>query len=175
MEASWSADGTSSALQDLQFTWGEGPSVDAARHGGLMLVPDLGAVPVLRWPAFASAADDIGVRALFAFPLRLGAIGLGALEVYRTEPGPLTATQLGDALVLADTVTALLLRLPLDTTPVVLRAAVHQATGMIAVQLDTGLSDALVRLRAHAFASGRPINQVAADVVAGRLDFTDQR
>jgi len=60
-ETSWSADGTSSALQDLQFTLGEGPSVDVARLDALMLVPDLGATPALRWPAFASAAGDIGV------------------------------------------------------------------------------------------------------------------
>lgn len=174
-ETAWSADGVSSALQDLQFTLGEGPSVDVARRGDLMLVPDLGVLPALRWAAFAGAAGDIGVRALFAFPLRMGAINLGVLEVYRTEPGPLRAIQLRDALALADTVTASLLRLSQDTESVVLRAAVHQATGMIAVQLGTGLNEALVRLRAYAFGTGLAINQVAADVVAGRLDFTDQR
>ncbi|MEO3754984.1 ANTAR domain-containing protein [Streptomyces sp. B6B3] len=173
-ETIWSGDTTSLALQDLGFTLGEGPSVDAARRGVLVLAPEVGTSPA-RWPVFAIAAHDLGVRALFAFPLRMGAIGLGVLEVYRDAPGPLGAVELIDGLVLADAVTARLLRLSADAGAVDLRAAVHQATGMIAVQLETGLAEALARLRAHAFGSGRPINDVAADVVAGRLNFTEHR
>jgi GAF domain-containing protein len=174
IETAWSADATSVTLQDLQFTLGEGPSIDAARLGALTLVPDLDAPPALRWPMFSAAAAATGVRALFAFPLRIGAIGLGTMEVYRVEPGRLKADVLADALGLADAVTNLLLRLPLDTESFLPRAAVHQATGMVAVQLRMGLADALVRLRAHAFGSNRSINDVAADVVARRLDFTGQ-
>ncbi len=47
-----------------------------------------------------------------------------------------------------------------------LRGQVHQASGMISEQLGIGIADALVRLRAHAYAEGRPVNVVAADVVA---------
>ena len=109
---------------------------------------------------------------MFAFPLRIGAIRLGAMEIYRVEPGPLVPGGIADALGLAEAVTALMLRVPLGAGAFVLRAAVHQATGMVAVQLGTTLAEALVRLRAYSFGIDRSINDVASDVVARRLDFT---
>jgi hypothetical protein len=48
---------------------------------------------------------------------------------------------------------------------------VHQASGMIAVQLGVGVGEALVRLRAYAFANDRRLTEVAADVVGRRLRF----
>lgn len=172
-ESIWSNGATNTALSNLQLTLGEGPSVDAARYGVLVLEPDLVDVPIARWPAFAGAAVELGVGAVFAFPLRIGAIGLGVLELYRDSPGTMSNGQISDVLVLADTLTSRLLRLSLDGEFVVLRTAVHQATGMVAVQLGISLDEALVRLRGHAFGSNRPIGEVAADVVAQRLDFTD--
>ncbi|MCH6160223.1 GAF and ANTAR domain-containing protein [Streptomyces marispadix] len=172
-ESFWSAGATDKALQDLQLTLGEGPSVDAARHGVLVLEPDLAETPDARWPAFAGAAAELGVCALFAFPLRIGAIGLGVLLLHRDSPGSMSNTQIRDALVLTDALTSRLLRLFVDGEFVVLRNTVHQATGMLAVQLGISLDEALVRLRGHAFGSNRPIDEVAADVVAHRLDLTD--
>jgi hypothetical protein len=128
---------------------------------------------------------DLGVRAAFAFPLRLGAISVGVLTAHRAEPGPLTDDQLADALILADAVMLFLLHrqntaLPSSSAPPqsvqagweqpeTYRAEVHQATGMVSVQLGVPLAEALVRLRAHAYGNGRPISEVAADVVARRL------
>jgi hypothetical protein len=172
-ESVWSAGPTDSALQELQLTLGEGPSVDAARHGVLVLEPDLAATPDDRWPAFAGAAGELGVRALFAFPLRIGAIGLGVLLLHRDSPGSMLRGQTRDALVLADALTSLLLRLFADGEFIVLRTAVHQATGMIAAQKGISLDEALLRLRGYAFGSNRPIDEVAADVVAHRLDLTE--
>ena len=57
--------------------------------------------------------------------------------------------------------------------PATYRAEVHQASGMISVQLNVSLAEALVRLRAHAYAQERPIAEVAADVVARRLRFEE--
>jgi hypothetical protein len=85
----------------------------------------------------------------------------------------MSSGQISDVLVLCDRLTSLLLRLSLDGEFVVLRTKVHQATGMIAARLGIGLDEALVRLRGHAFGSNRAIDDVAADVVAMRLDFTD--
>lgn len=170
----WPCDSTSTALEDLQFTLGEGPSVDISDHGVPVLTPDLGAPPTRRWPAFTRAAGHLGVRALFAFPLRIGVIGLGALELYRDRPGTLSTTELNDALVLAEAVTALLLQLPTDTESIHLRATVHQASGMVAVQLGATLAEALVRLRARALGTDRPLDAVASDVVARRLDFQEE-
>ena len=172
IETVWSADSTSASLQDLQFTLGEGPSIDATRLGAMTVAPDLTAAQAHRWPAFSAAAAENGVRAVFAFPLRIGAISLGAMEIYRDEPGPLLPGGIADALSLAEAVTAQILRVPLGAGSFVLRAAVHQATGMVAVQLGTSLAEALVRLRAYSFGIDRSINDVASDVVARRLDFT---
>ncbi|MCP2254791.1 GAF domain-containing protein [Prauserella aidingensis] len=167
-------------LEELQVTLGEGPGLAAFTFGSPMLVPDL-ATSTARWPGFATAARERGVAAVFAFPLHTGTIQLGVLELHRAETGPLTTEDLANVLVFADLGLQLLLdsssgvdrRLgyrPADE-PARGRDAVHQATGMIAVQLGVGVAEALARLRAHAFTSETPLNEVAADVVARRLRF----
>jgi len=98
-------DDVSARIEDLQFTLGEGPCVDAAEFGAPVMVPDLRTpedIVVDRWPAFIEGAEAAGVRAVFAFPLRIGAINLGVLDVYRSEPGPLYDGQLRAALLAAD-------------------------------------------------------------------------
>jgi hypothetical protein len=166
------------AVDELQFSLGEGPCIDADTQGGPVLEPELVGTEA-QWPAWAPAAMVEGVRAVFAFPLRVGAARLGALSAYRATPGELTPIQLGDALVLANVATHLLLDLEAETSPravpgrlaeaVEERAVVHQATGMIAVQLDVRVTEALSALRAHAWAHSRSLNAVATDVVARRL------
>ena len=184
----WGRDKTSTALQDAQFTLGQGPGLEAVAAGVPVLVPDLAAA-ASRWPGFVPAAEDLGVHAVFAFPLRIGAISVGVLTAHRAIRGPLADGQLADALALADAVTVLLLyRAPADPDRAeaepsapqpdraqqeTYRPEVHQATGMISVQLDVSLAEALVRLRAHAYGNDRPIAEVAADVVARRLRFED--
>jgi len=177
-----SASGELSArLEGLLFTTGEGPGEDDFRFGSPMLVPDLEAVEE-RWPGFVPAALEAGARAVFAFPLQTGAIRAGMLSLYRVLPGPLMPQQLADALVFADIALQLLLDSaagiagrsgyrPLDGMSDS-RAEVYQATGMISVQLGTGLEEAFVRLRAHAFAAGTPLDDVADHVVTRRLRFT---
>jgi len=92
-------------IEDLQLTLGEGPCVDAIGGGGPVLVPDLDDRRHLapeRWPAFLAAVAAAGVRAVFAFPLRIGVISLGAMDLYRRSSGPLGAPQLGAALLAAE-------------------------------------------------------------------------
>jgi GAF domain len=182
----WGLDKTSTALEDAQFTLGQGPGLAAVAAGAPVLVPDL-AQAASRWPGFVPAAEDLGVHAIFAFPLRIGAISMGVLTAHRATPGPLADGQLADALALADAVAVLLLHsappgpgrteagqgAPQAAQPTTFRPEVHQATGMISVQLDVPLAEALVRLRAHAYGNDRPIAEVAADVVARRLRFED--
>ena len=184
----WGRDKTSTALQDAQFTLGQGPGLEAVAAGAPVLVPDL-ADAASRWPGFVPAAEDLGVHAIFAFPLRIGAISVGVLTAHRAIPGPLPDGQLTDALALADAVTVLLLyrappgpgRIEAEPSaprpdwaqPTTYRPEVHQATGMISVQLEVSLAEALVRLRAHAYGNDRPIAEVADDVVARRLRFQD--
>jgi hypothetical protein len=166
-------------LEELQFTLGEGPCIDAFSQGRPVSQPELAATGPRRWPGFGPAALDAGVRAVWAFPLQLGGIRLGVLDLYRETAGMLDVDQTAEALAFADAATLLLLYLqeqapPGGLHPVFdgawsLRAEVHQATGMISVQAGVGLSAALLLLRAHAFGNGRPIGQVAADVVNRRL------
>jgi hypothetical protein len=173
-------DERSARLEELLFTTGEGPGAEDFMFGSPMLIPDLELVTE-RWPGFVPAAVAAGARALLAFPLQAGAIRVGVLSLYRERPGPLTPQQLADALVFGDIALQLLLDSasgisglagyqPLDGLSFS-RAEVYQATGMISVQLGVSLEEALVRLRAHAFAVDTPLDNVAGDVVRRLLRF----
>jgi GAF domain-containing protein len=172
-------------LEELQFALGEGPCVEASLDGRPVLEPDLVEVGSPRWPKFAEAATAAGVHAVFAFPLRVGAIRVGVLDLYRDTPGRLTGPDVAEALAFADAATEVVLHLQdhamYDNEPAALigsidsRAVVHQATGMIAVQMAGSLAEALLRLRAHAYASGRAVSAVAADVVDRRLRFDNDQ
>jgi GAF domain/ANTAR domain len=163
-------------LEDLQFTLGEGPGVDAHASGRAVFEPRLDDPVATRWSMFAPAAVGAGMLAAFGFPLRIGAVRLGALDLYHERPGSLTGDQVTDAAALAGVITQTLLAFQASASPGAvpreidyvenLRAQVHQASGMLSEQLDIDILDALVRLRAHAYAEGRPVNDVAADVVA---------
>ena len=180
-ETVYASNPTASELEELTLTLGEGPGVDAVT-GGPVLAGDLtSAECAARWPAFAPAAVDAGATAVFALPLHVGGIRLGVMDLYRAKSGPLHHDELADALLLADTACALLLDAVLDEhSPPRGREPelagphhpeVHQATGMLIVQLGVSAAVALVRLRAYAYSHERRLRDVAADVVARRLRF----
>jgi hypothetical protein len=169
--------------EELQFALGEGPCVEASRSGRPVLQPDVEAAGSARWPQYGAAVLDAGVRAVFAFPLRVGAIRVGVLDLYRDTPGLLTTREVADALAFADAATVVVLHLQehdgRDGThsalggPIDSQAEIHQATGMISIQLGVSLAEALLRLRAHAYAAERTVSTVAADVVSRRMSFDD--
>jgi hypothetical protein len=169
--------GTESAvIEELQFMLGEGPCLDAYESRQPVLVPDL-EVTHTNWPGYAPAAREHGVRGVFAFPLQVGRARLGALDVYRAEAGELSPRAMTRALAFAD----LAMESFLDAQPrdalvseepersTGLRYEIYQAQGMLMVQLGITLEDALARLRAYAFASGRSLAEVADDVLNRRL------
>jgi GAF domain-containing protein len=169
-------------LEELQFLLGEGPCLDAFASRRPVLVPDLSDGATGRWPGYAPALHDRGVRAVFAFPLQIGAARLGALDIFRDEVGSLTDDQFRDALTFADIAVTTLLdgqarAAPgtaadgLDDEVVGQRAELFQAQGMVAVQLGVSLADALARLRAYAYAEDKALGDVARDVVARRVSF----
>jgi GAF domain-containing protein len=98
---------------ELQTVLAEGPAFLSMRQSWPVLVPDL-TTPrsTERWPLFAPAAADIGVAAVFAFPLTLAARSLGTLEVHRDSCGALLPDEIADVVRLADAATALLLDQP---------------------------------------------------------------
>lgn len=177
-------DSVSTIIEQLQYDLGEGPCVDAYDHERPVLEPDLADPVVRRWPAFTGPALAAGARAVFGFPLQVGGIRLGALNLYTDAPGPLTDRQHRDALLLAGIVAQTLLLLQAGAPPGTVaseleasadfRYVVHQATGMVAAQLDVSVSDSLVRLRAYAYGNGRALTDVARDVVERRLRFDDE-
>jgi hypothetical protein len=173
----------SAALERLQFEVGEGPCVDAYQAQRPVLEPDLKRA-IARWPAFAPPAVDAGALAVFAFPLQVGAAHLGALQLHGQRPGGLSDEQHADALVMADVAAQALLVIQANAPTGRLaqeleaggnfRYVVHQASGMVAAQLEVGVATALVRLRAYAFGNDQALEAVAASVVARSLRFDDR-
>jgi hypothetical protein len=171
-------DEVSARIEDLQFTLGEGACVEAVKGGLPVMVNDLhepGDVAVERWPAFLEGVAAAGVRAVFALPLRVG-----ALDLYRDLPGKLTTGQLSAALTAADAAAVALLQLgtsyanPFADDPdgrITYQMQVHQASGMVKIQAGVTIDEAFLMLRAHAFATSRPVADVAKDVIERRLRF----
>jgi hypothetical protein len=134
-----------------------------------------------RWAAFGPEAVATGAAAVFALPLQVGAARFGALSLYRDRTGPLGEGLLTDALAMADVACEITLRLQAQVPPgslhqvleqlVAKRTVLYQATGMIVVQLDVCLEEAIAALRARAYAAGRPVEEVATEVVARRVRF----
>lgn len=174
-----SSDAVSALIEDLQYTLGEGPCVDAYEQDSPVYEPDLGADGAGRWATFTPPAVAAGARAVFGFPLQVGTVRLGAMNLYRDRPGPLSDAQHGDALILAGVAARSVLAMQAKAPPGAigaeleegadLRFVVHQASGMVAAQLEVSVAEALIRLRAHAFADDRRLLDVATDVVARRL------
>ena len=178
-----SSNAVSNLIEELQFTLGEGPCVDAHRENRPVFEPDLARSGARRWLAFTPAAVTAGAQAVFGFPLQVGGVGLGALNLYRDEPGPMTDDQCADSLVLADVAAHAVLALQTHASPGALgteleeganfRFVVHQASGMVAVQLGVSVSEALIRLRAYAFGHDRLVADVAAEIVARKIRLDD--
>jgi GAF domain-containing protein len=172
----------SQELEELQFTLGEGPSVDAIHRDEPVLVADLSIAQCLRrWPMFAPAATERKIRGMLAIPVRVGAARLGVLDLYWLTAGPLSLEKLAIALAYADALLLLALNDRGGVAPDLesfgagglaeWRTEVHQATGMVSVQLGVDVTEALIRLRAHAYLHDQRLADVAADVVARRLRF----
>jgi hypothetical protein len=180
-------DEISERIAELQLTLGEGPCRDAQEISGPVLTSDLATrEPAHDWPVFTPEAIRAGAAAIFAFPLRIGALGpaAGVLGLYRAVSGSMSRSAIGDALILADLTTVLLLnsqdqarreRLPEEAiwgqSAELARhqAEIDQATGMLTEQLGVGVNDAFARLRSFAYAQDRRLSDVARDIVARRL------
>lgn len=165
-------------VEELQFELGEGPCIDAFARGRAVLVPDLGAAAATTWPAYAPAAHFLGVRAVFAFPLAVGAARLGALDVYRDHAGALTAQTMVSAMTFAEVAMEGLLTDAGAGKPGAPdlfddidgnRFEVYQAQGMLMAQLGVGAEQALIRLRAYAYAHEQPAVDVARDIIARKI------
>lgn len=167
-------------FEDMQFTLGVGPGFEAHTTGRAVVVDDLDSI-VGRWPEVVTEARRMAIGGVSVFPVEVGAIKLGVVSLYRSAQDSRDGELTTQGLQVADLVGRLALGLQLEAVGeslswalrdgLVHRAVVHQATGMAAVQLGSSVEDAFVRLRARAFADGRPVVEVAQDVVERRLRF----
>lgn len=174
-------DPVSSLIEELQFDLGEGPAIDAHSLGQPALEPDLADPETPRWLAFTEPALAAGVRAVYGFPMRIGAVQLGALSLFRDHAGPLTDDEYADAVAVANLAAETVLLLQAGAPPGMIAAeldtgvdfhyAVHRASGMVAAQLGISVGQALLRLQAHAFADGRPLSEIAQLVETRELTF----
>ena len=174
-----SSNAVSAAIEDLQYMLGEGPCMDAYTNGRVVAVPDLSDPTMTAWPAFRPQAVQAGARAMFGFPVGVGAVRLGALNLYRDRTGPLSDEQHADALVMADVAAWWVLDLQADAPMDALAAAleigadfhfaVQNAAGIVSVQLGISVTESLIRLRAYAFSRDRPLGDVAREVIEHRL------
>lgn len=172
-------------IEELQFVLGEGPCWEAFASRRPVLVPDLDGVSPSRWPMYIPLVQDSGIRAVFSFPLQMGAARLGVLDVFRKRAGSLTDDQLADALAFAEVTMTTLLDQHQEAAMKGFddglagtgehRAELFQAQGMVMVQLGVPIGEAMARLRAYAFVHGRRLDEVARDVVARRLKFDRDR
>ena len=176
-----SSDAVAARIDELQFDLGEGPQWATLKTGVPTLVPDVSRGSHDSWPVFAASIGSLHVGALFSFPLLMGAVTVGTVGLYRRTAGALSPQQIEIAVTLASALTDVAVRHAIAgadnegagesmVTPA-MRREVHQATGMILVQLDTTATIAYSRLQAHAFANGRTVQDVARDVVSRHLSF----
>jgi hypothetical protein len=192
-ELVYATDEVAQRLDELQYTIGEGPCLDAYLDDHPQSYPELdtvGAAP--RWPTFAADAAQLGVHAVFAFPVHDGERPLGVLELYRRAPGVLTDFQHGLASFCASAIASRLQAnweslvsmtgspdaavdvavnsAVMDDPPDAFsRLQVHIAAGVVAEQLGISADVGVDRLRAHAYASGQSLSSVAADIIGRRL------
>lgn len=181
-----SSDGLSRQLDEFQFTFGEGPCMDAMRDGCPVFADDLANAAETRWPAFAGSVLGLGIGALFALPINLANANVGVLDLYRRTSGALIGRSLAGGLMAADLAALPLLEMisseteqptfgqdepAWDQLSSLARVEVYQATGMVMVQLGVGPAEALARLRAHAFAEGLTASRVAWSIVERELSL----
>jgi hypothetical protein len=182
------SDDVNRRIEELQFTLGEGPCVEAFTTRRPVLVTNLATASTPLWPVFAEEMIGQPVGAIYAFPLRTATACVGAMEFYRRHPGELSAADLTIALRVVSVATALLLnhgsqaddaaetddvagawwgRLTED------RRQVHQATGMLVGAFDIPADQAIALLRGYAFSTGRRIDEVARALTTGQLRPAD--
>jgi hypothetical protein len=177
------SDDRAARFDELQLDFGVGPCWDALALRRPIVESDLSEPGTSRWPWLTEALRDSGVRSLYAFPLTVGSLGVGAVDLYATVPSALSPAMIARASMFASVAAGYVLRRTMRRLSVphgegdgegrYSRRETHQATGMVIAQLRIPAEDALALLQAHAYADGRSVREVAADVVARTLTFGD--
>ncbi|MGC5172262.1 GAF and ANTAR domain-containing protein [Microbacterium sp. DT81.1] len=174
------SNGQAARLDELQFDLGEGPCWDAMRSAQAVLAPDIRESGRGRWPALSKSLESEDISSVFAFPLAVGPLRFGAIDLYTAAPFRLSGTQTQQAGAMATVVGRHVLRRALasigdgydDVGNAFSRRLIHQASGMVLAQLDVSADDARLVIQGQAFSAGRSMMDVAQDILDGRLRFT---
>jgi GAF domain-containing protein len=174
------SDAQAARVDELQFDLGEGPCWDVVATGEPVLEPDIQRHPRSVWPAFSEGIRHEPVGALFAFPLTVGTLRLGALDLYRSKPSALSTEHTRQASALAEALGRYVLRramrasgdADLGTASAHSRPIVHQATGFVIAQLGRSAEDAQLLIQGQSLAHNRPVADIADDIVSRRLRFS---
>lgn len=182
-----SADQRSFRLDEVQFSLGEGPSREAYTSRRPVLIAHLDSPEGRAWPMFSQAAAQAGVCGVLSFPLQVGVTAFGVLTIYTAGTESLTSHLVRTSLAFADLATDILLSeeggapgRPLHAgveSVLDYRAEIYQAQGAVSVDLGVSLSEAMARMRAHAFSHHQTVAELATLIMAGeiRLDGTEGR
>lgn len=173
------------SLEDLQYTIGQGPCRDAYFTGKPVHAPRLDGEAWGRWPSFVDLARVSDIGAVFAYPLAVNGAKVGVLTLYQHDEGELTSEQDHDSVELSEVLAETLLSLQDDAPAGTLapgiadsvqyRAEIYQAAGMTSIQLSIPVAEALVRIRAYAFANDQPMAEVAGLIVMRELRIPNDR
>jgi GAF domain-containing protein len=179
-----SSDAASAEAERLQFTVGEGPCLAAHAEGRPVLADE--ATIRHRWPVFYDClAGATPIRATLSLPLADDLRGIGALDLYLVPPHDLGALSLADAVAVTREVVAAFGIVNrrgagqadgpawLDAPAAGRRSIVWQAIGMVNAALRMSSPDARAVLRAHAYATGATVDDLAARVVDRQLPMTE--
>jgi hypothetical protein len=177
------SDDRAARADELQIDFGEGPGWQSLALREPVIEPDLEHSTNTTWPLALDALQQAGLGAVFAFPLVVAGINVGALDLYSELPIVLTDQQISDTTMLSMILARQVFHKAVHAGEreaggggpaegAYSRREIHQATGMVLAQLHITPNDALLVLRGHAFASGRTVLDVAVDVVNRSLDFS---
>ncbi|WIB42705.1 GAF and ANTAR domain-containing protein [Curtobacterium sp. MCLR17_058] len=176
------SDPSAAAADEEQVTLGEGPGWSALRHRSAVTVYDLATATAEEWPTALTMLRQTDWSGLLSFPLFVGSLDIGAVTLYMSGAGPFSSAQMSDATCLAGHTAQRILAgavrdMAAGSTPAVSSVMqpsgrrIHQATGMVSAQFGVAVEDALLVIRARAFADDQPLPTLAEAILERRLDL----
>jgi len=178
LETVCASDDVAAELERTQLDLGVGPCWQAKASRAPVLAHDLRLESDLSWPTLLTVAESYGVRSAYAFPMAVGAIDVGVVDLYATTTRALDAGEVENAWAMADVAAVRVVDQVLSElgspprTEGSPRRSLHQATGMVMAQLGVPSDDAMVVIRAHAFATGTSIPDVVEAIIRRDIDFS---
>jgi GAF domain-containing protein len=165
---------TANLLELFQIQHEQGPCLDAFNTAKAVIHADLASANP--WPRFGRAAIAGGFRSVHAFPMRLRDTVLGTLNLFMTEPGPLSDADVivAQSLAYAATIALLQDKAASDSHQLTAqlqgalnsRIVIEQAKGIIAERAGIGLEEAFVQLREYARSNHSKLTNIAQAVIA---------